>query len=69
MEPVTKKNLVDTIISSELSKKADTEASKGKVTQLIETIKRSEHPEMHRMLDMTAALVQSTLSTAVLVAE
>ena len=70
MELVTKKNLVDTILSSELRKKADTsEASQAKVSQLIEAIKKSEHPEMHRMLDMTAGLVQSTLSTAVLVAE
>ena len=58
MEAVTKKNLVDTILSSELRKKADTsEASQVKVTQLIEVIKKSEHPEMHRMLDMTAGLV------------
>ena len=58
MEAVTKKNLVDTILSSELRKKADSsEASQVKVTQLIEVIKKSEHPEMHRMLDMTAGLV------------
>ena len=58
MEPVTKKNLVDNILSSELRKKADTsEASQAKVTQLIAAIKKSEHPEMHRMLDMTAGLV------------
>ena len=69
MEQVTRKNLVDTILTDELLNGVENEEQKAAVTQLLKTIRKSEHPEMHRIMDMTASLVQSTLSTAVSVAE
>jgi len=60
MEPVTKKNLVDQLLAREI----DTHQ-----IQRLDQIKKSQHPEIQRMLDLSVTLAQSTLQASVQIAE
>lgn len=60
MEPVTKKNLVDQLLVREI----DTHQ-----IQRLDQIKKSQHPEIQRMLDLSVTLAQSTLQASVQIAE
>ena len=60
MEPVTKKSLVDQLLAREI----DTQQ-----IQRLDQIKKSQHPEIQRMLDLSVTLAQSTLQASVQIAE
>ena len=60
MEPVTKKSLVDQLLAREI----DTQQM-----QRLDQIKKSQHPEIQRMLDLSVTLAQSTLQASVQIAE
>ena len=51
MEPVNRSNgnLIDVILARETTDESQ--------RALLTTIKKSQHPEMHRMLDLTSTLV------------
>ena len=52
MEPVTKNNLVDQLLAREIDPQQ---------MQRLDQIKKSQHPEIQRMLDLSVTLAQSTL--------
>lgn len=60
MEPVTKKNLVNQLLAREI----DTQQM-----QRLDQIKKSQHPEIQRMLDLSVTLAQSTLQATVQIAD